>query len=69
MGLSILHCMTLIDKGVVVHVQVGEVFTCEVSDPITELGLTSRDVTALLTIQGVTYGIFGVSSSTVSEEI
>ena len=69
MGLSLLHCMTLMDKGVVAHVQVGEGFTCEVSNPITELGVTSRDETALLTIQGVTYRKFGVSSSTVSGEI
>ena len=57
------------DEGVVTHVLEGEVFAFEVSKPITELVVKSNDDAALLTIQGVKYGKFGVAAITGSWEI
>ena len=69
MGLSLSHVMNLVDEGVSAHVWWGEGFACKASDPITELVMASRDEAALLKIQGVTYGKFGVTTITVNWEV
>ena len=61
--------MPLMDEGVVAHMQGGESFACQVSDPITEIIVAIRDEDALLTIQGVTHENFGVASITKSWEV
>ena len=57
------------DKEVVTHVQGGEVFSFEVSNPITEIVVTSRDESFLLTTQGITDRKSGVSAITVGREV
>ena len=56
------HGMNLMDQRVVVHMQRGGGFACEVSDPITELIVTNRDEAALLAIQGVINEKLGVAA-------
>ena len=59
-----MHDVNLMDGGVVAHVRGGEGFACKASNPIAELVVMSHDKDALLKIQGVTYGKFGVVSTT-----
>ena len=50
MFLFLSNGITLMDDGVVAHVRGDEGFSWKVSDPITDLGVTSRDEAALILI-------------------
>ena len=56
-------------EGVVANMRGGEGFSCEVSDPITDLVVTSCDEAALLIVQGMTYRKFGVSAIKVGRKV
>ena len=43
LGLSLLHSIALMGKGVVAHVRGGEVFACKASNTIMELVVMSHD--------------------------
>ena len=55
--------------GVIVHMRGGGVFSCQTSDPITELVVTSHDDATLLTIQGKEGRKFGVEAIAVRREV
>ena len=60
LGLSLPHCMTWMNKGVVAHIRWGTGFAYEVGYPITKLVVTSRDKADLLAIQCMAYRECGV---------
>ena len=68
MGLYLPHGATWMHEGVVTHVQGGDQFPCEFSNPITELVATVSDEAALLKIQGMIDRKFGVVAITGSSE-
>ena len=57
---------TWMDEGVVVHVQGGEVLSCEVRDSKPEIIVTICDEASLLTIRGIIDRKLGIAAITVS---
>ena len=69
LGLSLPHNMTWMDERLVVHIRGGEGFACEVSNPITELVVTSCDEAALVTTKGMKDRKFSVTEIAVRGEV
>ena len=62
LGLTLPHCVTYMDEGVIAHTRGGKVFACEVGDPIPELVMMSCDEAELLAVKLVSYRECSVAS-------
>ena len=69
MGLSLPHCTTWIDEGVVSHLQEGNGFPCKVGNRIMELVVIGSNEATIITILDLVYGECHIASFTVGREV
>ena len=63
------HIATLVYEGFVAYVRGGECSSRQIRDPVTELIMTRRDKATPLSVEGVTYGEFGVAAVAMFREV